>query len=158
MCDELIAQYSSVYGIPIPWIEAVIDVESSFMPTAVSNKGARGLMQIMPATGHDYGVTNPDDLFDPAINIDVGTHLLSDLRDRLGDDVAAIYSAYNSGKPDLYLTSAEVAANVDRFLNRLEYYLQQEPLIATGGAAGGLVVLLLVWLWTKGPKPKVRRP
>lgn len=155
MFDSEIANASSRWGIPIPWIQAVIETESSWNPSAFNASdpgGSRGLMQISGPTAKSYGVTDLNTLFDPALNIDIGTHLLSDIRMRTGDDVAAIYSAYNSGNPSLYLTSSQVGANVHRFLANLQTWLEQEPLIATAGGAGGLIVALLLLIWAKTKK------
>ena len=78
-------------------VYSVIQTESCFVPEAVSRKGARGLMQVMPAWTEMFGIT-VDDLFDPAVNIDVGTWILRDELDRRRD-VGRALAAYNSGKP-----------------------------------------------------------
>ncbi len=151
MFDAEISAASAAWGIPISWIQAVIQTESSWNPQAFNASdpgGARGLMQIIGPTASAYGVTDLETLFDPAVNIDIGTHLLHDIRGRVGDDVQAIYSAYNSGSPTKYLTSSEVAANVARFVANLETYLAHEPLVVTSGA-GALLLAVLVWFWIK---------
>jgi soluble lytic murein transglycosylase-like protein len=73
---------------------AVIDVESGGDPFAVSPKGARGLMQLMPQTGARQGA---DDLFDPYQNVAAGTRLLNTLLARFGD-VSLALAAYNAGE------------------------------------------------------------
>jgi soluble lytic murein transglycosylase-like protein len=73
---------------------AVIDVESGGDPFAVSPKGARGLMQLMPQTGARQGA---DDLFDPYQNVAAGTRLLDTLLATFGD-VSLALAAYNAGE------------------------------------------------------------
>ena len=67
---------SRTYGLESALLHAVISVESRYNPKAVSNKGAAGLMQLMPQTAKRYGVA---DAFDPAQNLDGGAHYLRDL-------------------------------------------------------------------------------
>jgi soluble lytic murein transglycosylase-like protein len=80
-------------------VRAVIQVESDYQPRARSPKGSLGLMQLMPATARQYGVTN---LFDPTANIRAGVTHLRTLLDRYPLDQAL--AAYNAG-----------AGAVDRF-------------------------------------------
>jgi len=77
-------------------VAAVIRVESAWQPRAVSPKGARGLMQLMPATARRLGVTKP---FDPAQNVRGGALYLSSLAERFGEhEVEKILAAYNAGE------------------------------------------------------------
>jgi soluble lytic murein transglycosylase-like protein len=76
-------------------LRAVIAVESAFDPRAVSRKGAKGLMQLRPATARRYGVQRP---FDPAENLRGGAHYLSDLLKRYGSDLELALAAYNAGE------------------------------------------------------------
>ncbi len=73
-------------------VQAVIRAESNFRPRARSRRGARGLMQLMPATLRQYSVDNP---YDPAANIDAGTRHLRGLLDRLA--LRDALAAYNAG-------------------------------------------------------------
>jgi len=83
-------------------VMAVIQVESSGRPSAVSPVGARGLMQIMPPTGKELARRNgipwegPDMLFDPIVNVKLGVAYLSKLTDRY-EDVSTALAAYNWG-------------------------------------------------------------
>ncbi len=150
MYDDLIAAASAKWGVPQSWIGGVIQRESSFNANAYNPNdpgGARGLMQIIAATAHAYGVTDLSTLFDPAVNIDVGTHLLSDLRVNYGDDFQRVYSAYNSGKPDAYLTSSEVATNVAAAVSDVTQWAMDHPEAAIAGGAAGGVLLFLVGYW-----------
>ena len=85
-------------------VQAVIAVESAYQPAAVSEKGAVGLMQVMPATGERYGVSGDakrsvaDKLKEPSINLRVGTRYLADLLDRFDDDLTLALAAYNAGE------------------------------------------------------------
>ena len=77
-------------------VAAVIRVESNWQPRAVSPKGARGLMQLMPATARRLGVTRS---FDPVQNVSGGAKYLSLLADRFGErEVEKIVAAYNAGE------------------------------------------------------------
>jgi soluble lytic murein transglycosylase-like protein len=75
-------------------LRAVIERESAFRPCAVSLKGAKGLMQLMPDTAGDMGVINP---FDPKQNIDGGAKYLKQLLVKYGGDLAQALGAYNAG-------------------------------------------------------------
>jgi hypothetical protein len=78
------------------FIAAVIRAESNFYPRAVSRKGARGLMQLMPATARRLGVRST---FDPRDNIQGGAAYLAELAERFGDSsVDLILAAYNAGE------------------------------------------------------------
>jgi Transglycosylase SLT domain/Domain of unknown function (DUF4124) len=83
------------YGIDETLIKAVIRVESGFNSRAVSRKGARGLMQLMPGTASMLGVR---DSFDPRQNIDGGVRHLRSLIDRFGSDLQLALAAYNAGE------------------------------------------------------------
>jgi soluble lytic murein transglycosylase len=83
------------HGLPEHLVSAVIRVESGFNPRAVSHKGARGLMQLMPATAAMLGVR---DSFDPRDNIEGGVRHLRGLIDRFNGDVPLALAAYNAGE------------------------------------------------------------
>lgn len=89
----LITQGSRCSGLDPRLIKAVIAVESGNDPEAVSPKGAQGLMQIMPATQKDLGLTDP---FDPAANVRAGSMYLREQLDAFGTLELAL-AAYNAG-------------------------------------------------------------
>src|SRR5262249_49409735 len=91
---EMIRQAAERYGLSPELVESVIRVESNFEPRAVSSKGARGLMQLMPATAKLLGVR---DSFDAHQNIDGGTRHLRNLIDRYRGDLSLPLAAYNAG-------------------------------------------------------------
>ncbi len=78
-------------------VAALIRQESAGKPRAMSHKGARGLMQLMPATAHRFGVKK-EHLFDPAKNLEAGARYLRWLTDRFPNDLARILAAYNAGE------------------------------------------------------------
>ncbi|MCF8114105.1 MAG: lytic transglycosylase domain-containing protein [Desulfotignum sp.] len=94
--DHLIRSAADRFKVPFPLIKAVIRVESAFNPKAVSSKGARGLMQIMPQNFSSLSLNDP---FDPSQNIMAGTSYLKQLLDRYRQQVRLALAAYNAG-PD----------------------------------------------------------
>lgn len=92
--DEVIEAQAAEQGLPPDLVRAVIQAESGFNPNAVSVKGAMGLMQLMPATATELGVTNP---FHPEQNIRAGVAYLRQLLDRYDSDVSLALAAYNAG-------------------------------------------------------------
>ena len=91
---ELIRNASQKYGVDADLLFSVIAAESNFNSKAVSRRGARGLMQLLPATAARLGVT---DTFDPAQNIDAGTRYLHELMTRYQGDLVLTLAAYNAG-------------------------------------------------------------
>jgi soluble lytic murein transglycosylase-like protein len=91
---ELIQTASQKYGVDADLLFSVIAAESNFNSKAISRRGARGLMQLLPATATRLGVT---DIFDPAQNIDAGTRYLRDLMARYRGDLVLTLAAYNAG-------------------------------------------------------------
>lgn len=96
--------YSGFHNLDPHLVAAVIYVESRFNSTAVSPKGARGLMQIMPETGawvaQNIGMEGYDDalLFTPQVNIRLGTWYLADLFRCFRGNRAVVLASYNSGR------------------------------------------------------------
>lgn len=94
MYVQPIEEASEYFGVDPSLVRAVIHAESAFNKFAVSPKGARGLMQLMPATARELGVSNS---FEPEDNIWGGVKYLSQLLQRLGNESLAV-AAYNAGE------------------------------------------------------------
>lgn len=85
---------ADAYQVPVDLLKAMGKVESNFTADAVSPCGAQGIMQLMPATARNLGVS---DSFDPAQNIMGGAKYLRQLLDRFHGDVSKAVAAYNAG-------------------------------------------------------------
>ncbi|MCG8457919.1 MAG: lytic transglycosylase domain-containing protein [Holophagales bacterium] len=94
---ELIHEVSRRHGLNPSLVAAVAAAESAFDPTAVSVKGAQGLMQLMPATAERFGLA-PHEVFEPERNLDAGSRYLRWLADRFNDDLGLVLAAYNAGE------------------------------------------------------------
>jgi soluble lytic murein transglycosylase-like protein len=92
--DALVDTAAERASISPQLIRSVMQQESSFRVCAVSAKGALGLMQLLPATASQLGVTNA---FDPQANVLGGATLLKQLMERYGGDLSLTLSAYNAG-------------------------------------------------------------
>jgi soluble lytic murein transglycosylase-like protein len=119
--NDVINTISDRHHLDPDLISSVIHAESGFNPRAVSPKGARGLMQLMPQTASKLGVANS---FDPGANVEGGTRYLSELLERYNFDLIKALAAYNAGPgrveqyrgvPPYYETRAYVAKIVRDF-------------------------------------------
>ena len=93
--DSLIVYDAAKYGLDPLLIYLVMREESGFNHRAVSRVGARGLMQLMPATAARFGVRN---IHDPVENLDAGTRYLRMLIDMFGGDINLALAGYNAGE------------------------------------------------------------
>jgi len=128
--DEVISSISGRHHLDPDLVNSVIHAESGFNPRAVSPKGAQGLMQLMPGTANQLGVTNP---FDPQANVEGGSRYLRNLMEHYHFDMAKALAAYNAGPqrveqyhgvPPYYETRAYVT-RVIRDFNRKKLAEQQ---------------------------------
>ena len=92
--NRLVEKYAVIYDLDQRLLHAVIRAESNYDQNAVSDKGAMGLMQLMPETGKEYGV---EDFFNPEENIAAGAKHLKALLDRYFGDTKMALAAYNAG-------------------------------------------------------------
>lgn len=90
----IVAQAAAEYGLPAELLHAVITAESNYDSSALSPKGAGGLMQLMPGTARDLGV---NDVFDPAANVRGGARYLKRLMQQFDNDISLALAAYNAG-------------------------------------------------------------
>lgn len=128
---RLIHEKAEKYDVDPLLVAAVVQAESSFRARAVSSRGARGLMQLMPATGRWMGARN---LSDPAQNLDAGVKYLKYLERRFDGNRELQLAAYNAGEgnvrkyggvPPFRETRAyvrKVSKNYDRHKRRMERY------------------------------------
>jgi soluble lytic murein transglycosylase-like protein len=93
--EDEILRAAKQYDIDPDLVKAVIKVESNFNSTAVSQKGAIGVMQLMPETAQDYSVNDP---FNPIENINGGTRYLRDLMEMFNGNLQLALAAYNAGQ------------------------------------------------------------
>jgi soluble lytic murein transglycosylase-like protein len=94
MYDGLIAEQARLNDVRPDLVRAVVQVESAYNPYAVSPKGAEGLMQLMPATAHQFGVKNA---FNPEENVRAGVAYLRQLLDKYDNNEQLALAAYNAG-------------------------------------------------------------
>ena len=97
--DRIIVEASRHFDVDAALVSAVIKAESDYQPRIISHKGARGLMQLMPATAKRFGVT---DSFDPAENIYAGARYLHWLLETFDGNADLAVAAYNAGEGNVW--------------------------------------------------------
>ena len=120
---EAVNSASGRYRIDPDLVNSVIRAESGFKVHAISPKGAQGLMQLMPGTASNLGVSNA---FDPNANVDGGTRYLRELLERYNFDLIKALAAYNAGPHRVeqyngvppYLETRKYVASIVRDFNR----------------------------------------
>lgn len=93
--DQIVQQAAERHDLDPALVKAVISTESGWNPTAISRKGAVGLMQLIPETAERFGVGNA---FDPVQNVEGGTSYLKSLLDHYNGDLTKTLAAYNAGE------------------------------------------------------------
>jgi soluble lytic murein transglycosylase-like protein len=125
--ERCVQHYATQYRVPPELIAALIDVESRWNPRAVSNKGAMGLMQLMPATARRFGAYQP---FDVEQNIAAGTRYVTTLMWEFRGDLRLVAAAYYAGdrwvgQKRLNYRNPEVVAYVQAV--RRQFLLRKYP-------------------------------
>lgn len=108
---ELVAMIDEIandHGLEKALVHAIVAAESAYDIQAVSRAGAIGLMQLMPATAADYGVTAREALFDPETNVKTGIRHLRRLLDKYNNDYGRAIMAYNAGEGVVDRTNSRV--------------------------------------------------
>ena len=135
---RLIVSAASRHQIDPDFVASVVKAESGFNPTAVSPKGAQGLMQLMLGTAAELGVEN---VLDPAANVEGGTKYLRRLLDQYGGDAAKALAAYNAGPQRVEQYGGvppyrETQAYVSRIIEDYNREKLRQQASSTGTAAG----------------------
>ena len=123
------------YGVDTRLVEAIVQTESAGNPTAISPKGARGLMQLMPERAAELGVRDP---FDPHQNVDGGVRHMRDLLQRFGGDVALALAAYNAGE-----AAVRSYGGIPPFAETREYVRRVRTMYDGGGSLTPRAVALV---------------
>ena len=109
--------YAAVYRVPVELVEAIIDEESGWNPDAISNKGAAGIMQLMPGTAVRFGVHNR---FLADENIHGGVAYLAWLKRRFNGDLRLITAAYYVGEYPISLRGLDYSSpDVQGYVRRV---------------------------------------
>lgn len=103
--DPIIENAAAAQALEPNLLRAVIVVESGFNSRALSPKGAVGLMQLMPATAHRFGISN---LYDPSQNVAAGARYLKFLMTRFGNNVRLALAAYNAGEDAVQRSGGQI--------------------------------------------------
>ena len=130
--EQIVRSASNRYGVDPNLVWAVMKVESNFNPEAVSKKGARGLMQLMPATARQHRV---DNIHDPSQNIQAGVRHLRLLLNRFQGNLRLGLAAYNAGSRavERYRNIppySETRKYVRRVLKYYDFYRTRGPFLA----------------------------
>jgi len=135
---EEIREIAARHGVAADLVEAVIRAESAFNPRAVSNKGAQGLMQLMPRTASSLGVRNA---FDPRENIEGGVRHLRYLLDKYPGSVSLALAAYNAGEK-----AVDQYGGIPPYAETQQYV---QKILGPGGAGSGKAVRSVVYRYTE---------
>ena len=129
--DTLIVESGTRNSVDPVLLYAIMHQESTFKRRAISPKGARGLMQLMPGTAARYGVTN---IFDPRQNIEGGARYMRFLLDTFDGDVSLALAGYNAGEGAVMKYGYRIPpySETQEYVRRIgaRYSLMRDPLTA----------------------------
>jgi len=134
---DLIRAAAERHGVNAALVAALVRAESAFDPYALSHKGARGLMQLMPATAQRFGVLEHQ-MFEPERNLEAGTRYLRWLLDRYDGDVVRALAAYNAGEGTVDRYGGVPPFRETRDYIRRIYASLGVPEAVLGGVLGGV--------------------
>ena len=120
--DEAIANASRKYGVDANLIKAVIKQESDFNPNSTSGAGAEGLMQLMPGTASELGVSDPYNIDQ---NVDGGTKYLKEMLNMYGNNKELALAAYNAGPGTLQSRGVSSTSGISRLPYETRDYVQK---------------------------------
>lgn len=121
--DPLVREMATKYQVDCDLVRAVIKAESDFNPSAVSPKGAKGIMQLMPKTAGDMSVKN---IFSPRDNIEGGVKYLRRLLNIFNNDLHLTVAAYNAGENAVIGCNYAIPPydETQEYVRRVFYYLR----------------------------------
>ncbi len=120
--DQAIANASRKYGVDANLIKAVIKQESDFNPNSTSSAGAEGLMQLMPGTASELGVTDP---YNVDQNVDGGTKYLKEMLNMYGNCKELALAAYNAGSGTLQSRGVSSVSGISKLPYETRDYVQK---------------------------------
>ena len=133
--DKTIIEASKKFDVDVALVSAVIKAESDFNPRELSNKGARGLMQLMPSTAERYGVTNS---FDPVANIYGGVRYLHWLLDTFKGNADLAVAAYNAGEGNVWkYNGVPPFRETINYINRIAKHVRAAAQTAAASVSAG---------------------
>ena len=138
--DSIIVEAAKKFDVDAALVSAVIKAESDFNAKEVSDKGARGLMQLMPSTAERFGVT---DSYDPVANIYGGVRYLRWLLKTFNGNADLAVAAYNAGEGNVWkYNGVPPFRETINYINRIAKHIRKAMPAAPAGAAQASVVTL----------------
>jgi membrane-bound lytic murein transglycosylase B len=131
--DQTIIEAAKKFDVDAALVSAVIKAESDFNPREVSNKGARGLMQLMPSTAERFGVTNA---YDPVANIYGGVRYLRWLLQTFNGNADLAVAAYNAGEGNVWkYNGVPPFRETITYINRIAKHIRAAAQTAAGSVS-----------------------